>query len=63
MCVWGGTSWSSAFPLFDVPAVVTDIGVLRGGWGVQHPPSEIPKALKNLAKLNPIVKTVKNCWI
>jgi len=30
----------------------------RGG---QTPPPEIPKALKNRAKLNPIVKTVKNC--
>ena len=29
-----------------------------GGWGVQTPP-EIPKALQNRAKLNPIVKTVK----
>ena len=27
----------------------------------KHP--EIPKALLNLAKLNPIVKTVKNCYI
>jgi len=27
-----------------------------------HTP-EIPKALQNRAKLNPIVKTVKNCWI
>ena len=37
-------------------------GVPKGGgvWGVQHPP-EIPKALQNRAKLNPIVKTVKNC--
>jgi len=36
----------------------------RGGGGVvQTPPSEIPKALQNRAKLNPIVKTVKNCWI
>ena len=32
----------------------------RGGvWGVQTPPPEIPKALQNRAKLNPIVKTVK----
>ena len=31
-----------------------------GSWGVKTP-SEIPKALKNRAKLNPIVKTVKNC--
>ena len=36
-------------------------GVPRAGvWGVQTPP-EIPKALQNRAKLNPIVKTVKNC--
>ena len=33
----------------------------RGGvWGVQTP-TEILKALQNRAKLNPIVKTVKNC--
>jgi hypothetical protein len=44
-------------------------GVPRGGRGVQPPPPspqillEIPKALQNRAKLNPIVKTVKNCWI
>ena len=30
--------------------------------GVQSP-TEIPKALQNRAKLNPIVKTVKNSWI
>ena len=31
-------------------------------WGVQTPsPTETPKALQNHAKLNPIVKTVKNC--
>ena len=34
-------------------------GVPRGGLN----PPEIPKALQNRAKLNPIVKTVKNCWI
>jgi len=34
----------------------------RGG-EVQTPPLEIPKALQNRAKINPIVKTVKNCWI
>jgi len=38
-------------------------GVPRGVWGVQTPPPEIPEALQNRAKLNPIVKTVKNCWI
>jgi len=36
-------------------------GVPRG-WGLagSNPPSEIPKALQNRAKFNPIVKTVKN---
>ena len=39
------------------------------GWGggslggFKPPPPEIPEALQNRAKLNPIVKTVKNCWI
>ena len=34
----------------------------EGGLGFQIPPlPEIPKALQNRAKLNPIVKTVKNC--
>ena len=33
-----------------------------GGWfGVFKPPPEIPKPLQNRVKLNPIVKTVKNC--
>jgi hypothetical protein len=27
------------------------------------PSLEIPKALQNRSKLNPIVKTIKNCWI
>ena len=39
---------------------VADSGVPRGGSGFSNPP-EIPKALQNRAKLNPIVKTVKNC--
>ena len=35
---------------------------VEGGLGVQTlPPPEIPNALQNRAKLNPIVKTVKNC--
>jgi len=38
----------------------------EGVWGVQTlphtaPPPEMPKAFQNRAKLNPIVKTVKNC--
>jgi len=36
-------------------------GVPRGVWGVQTPHPEIPKALQNRAKLNPTVKTIKNC--
>jgi len=32
----------------------------EGGLGGLTPPPEIPKALQNRAKLNPIVKTVKN---
>jgi len=36
-------------------------GVRRGVWGFNYPPPEIPKVLQNRAKLNPIVKTVKNC--
>jgi hypothetical protein len=34
-----------------------------GVWGVQPPPPEIPKALQKIVPNNPIVKTVKNCWI
>ena len=30
--------------------------------GCSNPP-EIPKALQNRAKINPIVKTAKSCWI
>ena len=35
----------------------------RVGGLVCSTPSEIPKALQNPAKLNPIVKTVNYCWI
>ena len=33
------------------------------GWGIWrlNPPPEIPKAIQNRAKLNPIAKIVKNC--
>jgi len=34
-----------------------------GGLGCSNPLPEILKALQNRAKLNLIVKTVKNCWI
>ena len=32
-----------------------------GVWGGAQTSPEIPRALQNRAKLNPIVKTVKNC--
>jgi len=39
-------------------------GVPRGGrFGGFNPPPEIPKALRNRAKFNPILKSVKNCRI
>ena len=38
-------------------------GVPRGELGGSTPPPEIPKAFQSRARLNPIVKTVKNCWI
>jgi len=33
----------------------------EGGLRCSTPPPEVPKALQNRVKLNPIVKTVKNC--
>ena len=36
-------------------------GVPKGLGGLKPPPPEIPKALQNRAKLNPIVKNVKSC--
>jgi len=43
--------------------VLLTSGVPKGeaDWGIQPPATEIPKTLQNRAKLNPIVKTVKNC--
>ena len=42
--------------------VSTGSGIRGGGLGCSNPPPpEIPEALQNRAKLNPIVKTVKNC--
>ena len=42
---------------------VTSVAYRRGTGGVggSNSPLEIPKALQNRAKHNPIVKTVKNC--
>ena len=34
-----------------------------GGLGCSTPPSKFRRPSKNGAKLNPIVKTAKNCWI
>jgi len=46
--------------------VLTPSGEPWGGFGGVQPPTpppppEIPKALQNRAKLDPIVKNVKNC--
>jgi hypothetical protein len=42
---------------------VTPVAYRGGVGGCSTPPPEIPKALQNRDKLNPIVKNVKNCWI
>jgi hypothetical protein len=43
-------------------SIMYTVAQLRAEGGVLKPnPTEIPKALQNRAKLNPIVKTVKNC--
>ena len=42
-------------------SVLVGSGVPRRGEVQTPPPPEIPKVLQNRAKLNPIVKTVKNC--
>ena len=52
-----------SFHLSEERSTVESSGVPKGGLGVSNPPPQIPKALQNRAKLNPIVKTVKNCWI
>jgi hypothetical protein len=50
-----------ALPTGKKPRTHCEAVAYRGGvWGVQTP-LEIPKALQNRAKLNPVVKTVKNC--
>ena len=69
---WLGPSGSVQVSVNSImnPQVPINLGTLQvgvihwhteGGLGVQTPPPEIPKALQNRAKLNPIVKTVKNC--
>jgi hypothetical protein len=69
---WGAEFFLTAPALVD--PTYTNTGrlyskpvVYRGGWGgvyLNPPPfPDIPKALQNSAKLNLIVKTVKNCWI
>ena len=46
--------------LVPIPIVCCVSGVPRGEGGIKPPPpSEIPKALQNRAKLNPIVKLLK----
>jgi len=54
-------------PPTDTEVQDTGEEISRGQWrtggvgGFNHPPTEIPKARQNRAKLNPIVKSVKNC--
>ena len=48
-------------PILVYSTLLKNSGVPRGGLGCSNPPPEILKALQNRAKLNPIVKTVKNC--
>jgi len=45
---------------FQVSLRLLDTLQWRNEGGVQTPPPEIPKAVQNRAKINPIVKTVKN---
>jgi len=49
--------YKQTFGYWTVKVNVTSSGVPRGVWGVQTPlpPSEMPKALQNRAKLNLIV--------
>jgi len=54
------THFSKDFYLFGCDAVESDPVAYRGGVLEGSNPPEIPKALQNRAKLNPIVKTVKN---
>jgi hypothetical protein len=67
---WGAELFLTAPALVD--PMYTNTGRLyskpvvywEGGFGLFKLPSpEIPKARQNSAKLNPAVKTVKNCWI
>ena len=43
------------------PQCLGPVAYRGGGLGCSNPLPKIPKALQNRAKLNPIVKTVKNC--
>jgi len=61
--IWQAT-WSHMTGRHNIHALFHGSGVPRRGLGGSNPPPpEIPKALQNRSKLNPIVKTVKNCWI
>jgi len=53
------SSGSFVFSLLTFLLLLMYSVAYRGG----SPLPEIPKALQNRAKINPIVKTVKNCWI
>jgi len=53
-----GRSVSRSTPILLLPNLVLHQWRTEGG---SNPSPEIPKALQNRAKLNPIVKNVKNC--
>jgi hypothetical protein len=65
LLVWFRNTMYALLITVDAAVLLLGIGsgILRkwGGFGVFKPPTKIPKALQNRAKLNPIVKTVKNC--
>ena len=56
-----GHDWLKHVALMCLSNVNINQWRTEGGLGCSTPPPEIPKALQNRAKLNPIVKTVKNC--
>ena len=58
--------WPTVDCLHNILLITAVSGVPRGGGlgcSNPHPHPEILKAFQNRAKLNLIVKTVKNCWI
>ena len=55
------SDWGNGTPHLKNYIYIYISGIPRGGLVAFNPPPQIPKALQNRAKLNPITKTVKNC--